>query len=215
MRIRLGFLLVLAVCCHTVSSQCSTTCDALASYFVWSGTNLTFISQFLDSSPDTIVAYNSDKVIYKDAIRVDTRINVPLTCRCISDEFLGHSFTYTTQSGDTYTIIAETYYANLTTASWLQDFNSYSANNILDTFTSLNVIVNCSCGDSSVSKDYGLFITYPLRSGDTLASIANESGVSAALLTQYNPTANFNAGSGIVYVPGKDTNGNFVVLNVK
>ncbi|CAM8993942.1 unnamed protein product [Rhodiola kirilowii] len=53
MRIRLGFLLVLAVCCHTVSSQCSRTCDALASYYVWYGANLTFISQVLDSSVGT------------------------------------------------------------------------------------------------------------------------------------------------------------------
>ncbi|KAL9681257.1 hypothetical protein QQ045_013039 [Rhodiola kirilowii] len=204
-KLGLGFLLLLllSVFCCTVDSQCSRTCDALASYYVWSGTNTTFIAEVLDSTPEEIVSYNSGKLTNKDSLPSFIRINVPFSCECIRDVFLGHTFSYKVRSGDTYTTIAETYYANLTTASWVQEFNTYPANNIPDTNAYVNVTVNCSCGDSSVSKEYGLFMTYPLRSGDTLASIANESGVSAELLTRYNPTANFNAGSGIVYVPGK------------
>ncbi|CAI0550926.1 unnamed protein product [Linum tenue] len=55
-----------------------------------------------------------------------------------------------------------------------------------DTNAVVNVTVNCSCGDSSISRGYGLFVTYPLRQGDNLESIARGSNVSAELLQQYN-----------------------------
>ncbi|MFS7967144.1 putative non-specific serine/threonine protein kinase [Helianthus anomalus] len=45
---------------------------------------------------------------------------------------------------------------------------SYDRNPIPNDDATINVMVNCSCGNSSVSKDYGLFLTYPLRVGETL-----------------------------------------------
>jgi chitin elicitor receptor kinase 1 len=41
----------------------------------------------------------------------------------------------------------------------------------------LKVPVTCSCGSSSVSTEYGLFITYPLRPNDTVESVAAETGL--------------------------------------
>ncbi|KAK2377415.1 lysM domain receptor kinase [Trifolium repens] len=63
-----------------------------------------------------------------------------------------------------------------------------------------------------VSKDYGLFITYPLRTGDTLQKIANESKLDEGLLQNYNPGVDFGKESGIVFIPGRDQNGNYVPL---
>lgn len=215
MKIHLGLglglgLLLMFSACYTVSSKCSRTCDALASYYVQSGATLNVIADLLDTTADQIMLYNSI-ITNKDSLPSFIRINVPFTCDCIKDQFLGHMFNYSVQSGDTYTSIAQTNYSGLTTADWIQAFNSYSANNIPDNVF-VNVTVNCSCGDSSISKDYGLFITYPLRANDSLASIANASGVSSELLTKYNPTVDFNAGSGIVYVPGK---GEYVLFSIR
>lgn len=121
-------------------------------------------------------------------------------------------FGYDVVSGDTYISIATEYYANLTTAEFLQSTNSYPASNIPDTGR-VNVTVNCSCGDASVSKDYGLFVTYPLRAGESVELIAAQTNLTADLLQRYNPGANFSAGSGLVYIPGKDENGNYPPLN--
>lgn len=205
------FFLLLASIFLSAESQCSETCSrALASYYVWQGSNLTYISQIMKSSllstPDDIVSYNKDTVPNKDSVQAFIRVNVPFPCGCINGEFLGYTFQYDVNSGDTYEIVAKKNYANLTTVEWLQKFNSYQPNNIPDTGT-LNVTVNCSCGNSDVSKDYGLFITYPLRPGQTLQSVANEVGLDTGLLQRYNPTVNFNQGSGLVYIPGKGTNG--------
>jgi chitin elicitor receptor kinase 1 len=73
------------------------------------------------------------------------------------------------------------------------------------------VTINCSCGDEEVSDDYGLFTTYPLRSGESLESVAAGFGLSGKerVLQRYNPAVNFSAGSGIVFVPTEDPNGSF------
>lgn len=201
-------------------SKCSETCNlALASYYIQDGSNLTYISTILKSqlvsSPDDIVSYNKDKIPNKDSVPSDIRLNVPFPCDCIEGEFLGYNFLYDVETGDTYERIARTNFANLTTVDWLQKFNSYPPNNIPDTGT-LNVTINCSCGNRDVSKDYGLFITYPLMPGQTLQSVAQEVNLDTGLLQRYNPSVNFNQGSGLVYIPGKGTIGfcydDFVVL---
>ncbi|KAL2466269.1 Chitin elicitor receptor kinase 1 [Abeliophyllum distichum] len=115
-------------------------------------------------------------------------------------------------SGDTYDKVAGIYYANLTTTQSLQQFNIYPANNIPDQGTRLSVAVNCSCGNKEVSKDYGLFVTYPLRPGENLESVAAANNLSSNLLRSYNPRVNFSAGNGLVYIPGKDQNRNYPPL---
>ncbi|KAM7271698.1 hypothetical protein ACFE04_030912 [Oxalis oulophora] len=189
----------------TLQSKCTKSCDvALASYYIWQNSNLTFISKAFDTTTQEILNYNS-QIANQDSIIADTRINVPFTCDCVDDDFLAHMFTYSVMSGDTYDKVAKTYYSNLTTAAWIKNFNSYDATNIPDTAT-INVTVNCSCGDPTVSKEYGLFVTWPLREGEGLDSIANQTGVSSDVIKSYNLGVNFSQGSGLIYVPGKDEN---------
>ncbi|KAJ6956222.1 hypothetical protein NC652_007348 [Populus alba x Populus x berolinensis] len=209
-----GFLLLLLLC-YSIDSKCSKGCDfALASYYVWQGSTLSFIAEVMQSSIlkptdfDTILRYNP-QVPSKDSLPSFIRINIPFPCDCINGEFLGHFFTYTVSTNDTYDKVADTYYANLTTTQSLKNFNSYPEVNIPDTGV-LNVSVNCSCGDSSVSKDYGLFMTYPLRPEDTLASIANQTNLTQSLLQRYNVGFDFNQGSGVVYIPAKGIAGGVV-----
>lgn len=67
----------------------------------------------------------------------------------------------------------------------------------------MNVPVNCSYGDRSVSNKYGLFLTYPLLPEDNLSYIAQETNSTPSLLQRYNPNANFDAGSGLVFIPAE------------
>ncbi|CAI0550920.1 unnamed protein product [Linum tenue] len=216
----LGFFVLLSFLSSSlVNSQCSRGCGlALASYYVWEGTNLTYILQLMnsnilrDSDFDTLLSYNR-QIPNKDSVQQDTRINVPFPCECINGQLLGHVFLYPTVTGDTYDLIAGRNYANLTTVDWLRRFNSYPLNNIPDRNAVVNVTVNCSCGDSSISRGYGLFVTYPLRQGDNLESIARGSNVSAELLQQYNAGVDFSSGRGLVYVPGRDASNSYRPLN--
>ncbi|XP_011047220.1 PREDICTED: chitin elicitor receptor kinase 1-like [Populus euphratica] len=212
-KLGLGFVLLLLLC-YSVESKCRKGCDlALASYYVWRDANLTFIAEVMQSSIlkssdfDTILRYNP-QLPSKDSLSSFIRINIPFPCECIEGQFLGHFFNFNVRSQNTYTDVAYTYYANLTTIPSLVYFNNYSEFNIPDN-GKLNVSVNCSCGDSSVSKDYGLFMTYPLQPNDTLESIANQTNVTQELLQRYNVGFNFSRETGVVYIPTKDTDGSY------
>ena len=207
-KLRLLALVLVSVLCSIVESKCSKGCDlALASYYIEQGSNLTRIAQLLQSNlnidADSIVNYNKQTIPNKDSVKAGVRANVPFPCDCINGDFLGHVFDYTVQSQDTYQKVAHKRYANLTTYELLRRYNSYDPNKIPDVNAKMNVTVTCSCGNSSVSKDYGLFITYPLQPWDGVEDIASETGLSVTLLDSYNPGVDFTEGSGVVYIPGK------------
>nr|AEO18237.1 Bti9 [Nicotiana benthamiana] len=196
-----------------VESRCNKGCDlALGSFFVWRGTNLIHISQlFSVSTRQEIIDYNNkENIPNQDSVIAGTRINIPFSCDCLDGEFLGHVFPYKVISGDTYARVASNY-SDLTTVDLLKRFNSHSENKIPDDVT-LKVVVNCSCGNKDISKDFGLFATYPLRPEDNLTAVASTANVSAELIRSYNPGANFSAGKGIVFIPGRDKSGNFPPL---
>lgn len=185
-----------------VEAKCRKGCDhATASYHVWEGSNLTYISQVFNQRIPAILSYNPH-VSSPDSIQTGTRIHIPFSCECLNGDFLGHTFQYITQKDDTYAKVAWYAFANLTTDYWIQRVNVYDPIHLPES-VSINVTVNCSCGDRLVSRDYGLFETYPLLSGESLQSLAVELGVSADLLLGYNPGSEFSAGSGIVFLPAK------------
>nr|ASM47235.1 lysm-containing receptor kinase 3.1 [Parasponia rugosa] len=208
------WLLVLISLCFRVQSNCEQGCDlALASFYVWPGSNLILISDLFGKAGqdglNEIISYNRDKIPTKDFIESTIRINIPFPCDiCVNNQYLGHVFEYNVNSGDTYTTVVSNY-SSLTTVQSLTESNpEYNPNNIPDD-GKLNVTVNCSCGNSLISKAYGLFITYPLRSEDSLDKLAAEHNISADLIKSYNPDVNFSQGSGLVFIPGKDRNGSY------
>ncbi|TMW93234.1 hypothetical protein EJD97_011997 [Solanum chilense] len=194
-------LLVLNILWVGVKSQCSDDCDALASFYVWNGANLTFMSNTFSTPIKNILSYNP-QITNPDIIRTQSRVNVPFSCSCVDGKFMGHQFDVQVKTSTTYPRITRLYCSNLTTVEKLQESNSYDPNNV-PVNSIVKVIVNCSCGNSHVSKDYGLFITYPLRPGENLVTLANDFSLPQKLLEDYNPEANFSSGSGLVFIPGK------------
>lgn len=184
------------------AKSCGNGCEmAIASYHIWSGANLTYISHLFNLTIPVILNYNP-QITNQDSITIDTRINLPFSCDCLNGDFLGHTFVYKTVFGDTYKKVATMAFANLTTEYWLKRVNNYDPTNIPD-YAMINVTVNCSCGDGEVSDDYGLFATYPIRPGENLSTVAVGSGVPAELLQKFNPGLDFGSGSGIVFVPAR------------
>ncbi|CAN4111209.1 unnamed protein product [Withania somnifera] len=141
-----------------------------------------------------------------------SRVNVAFSCDCLNNgEFLGHVFPYKIQANETYDLIATRSYSSLMTKESLMRDNRYPNNSIPNDVT-LKVTVNCTCGNKDISKDYGLFITYPMRPGENLSSIALATNTSVRLIEMYNPKVNPNAGSGLLYIPARDKLGNYPPL---
>ncbi|XP_065878559.1 lysM domain receptor-like kinase 3 [Euphorbia lathyris] len=196
------FLLIFIFFSTKTQSKCKSGCNlAIASYTIPEGVNLTYISNLFTQKIPQILLFNPS-IPNPDSILADSRINIPFSCECLNGDFLGHTFNYTTQSGDTYDKIARIAFSNLTDEDWIHRVNVYDPTRIPDNVP-INVTVNCSCGDKSVSMKYGLFATYPLLSGENLSSLAADSGVVSELLQRYNPGLDFSGGSGIAYVPAK------------
>ncbi|XP_078175368.1 chitin elicitor receptor kinase 1-like isoform X2 [Carex rostrata] len=204
-----------------LESKCPKTCDlALGSYYVSTKAsvgidlNLTYIASLFEMTAEQVLPYNPT-ITSKDYIKTGDRVHVNFSCDCIDNSFLGHTFQYTVQGGDTYNSIAKDIYANLTNTYSLTKFNSYPANNVQINAT-VNVTVNCSCGNSSVSDQYGLFETYPLQSDENASSVASTyKNISAELVAEYNPGVNFSSVGAILYVPTHDPNGSYRALSSK
>ncbi|KAG6519523.1 hypothetical protein ZIOFF_023017 [Zingiber officinale] len=143
-------------------------------YYVSPQDNLTYISSLFNLEYVDLGPYNPE-VTNLNSSGTGSRVHVFFRCDYIDGDFLGHNFSYVVLGGDSYEKISQNVYANLTTAASLTQFNSYPMNNVPEGKT-INVTVNCSCGDSSVSKNYGLFETYPLRPEDNLSSLAEAYG---------------------------------------
>ncbi|CAI9260656.1 unnamed protein product [Lactuca saligna] len=201
--------LVLFLIVNRIESRCKNECLALASYRMWVRSNITFVSQIFSTKIPQIQSYNP-QITNPDTVAEGSRVNVPFSCSCEDRGFLSHRFVYNVSPENTYSWIAGTGFSNLTTVSMLRNYNTYNEFNI-PLGSEVNVVVNCSCGDKSVSKDYGLFITYPIQSGESLSSIANESGINENLLRDYNPRSSFSSGD-LVFIPGRDQNGTFPPL---
>ncbi|GMP75591.1 hypothetical protein CsSME_00032622 [Camellia sinensis var. sinensis] len=202
MRLVLILFYLLLFFSFKVDAKCRSGCNlAIASYNIWEGTNLTYISHIFGKKISEILSFNPN-IQNPNMIWVNTRVNIPFPCECLNGDFLGHTFTYKTEPSDTYVKIAEVVFANLTTIEWIQTVNVYDPTRI-PVYVPVNVTVNCSCGDGQVSMDYGLFATYPLQPGEDLWSVAAESGVEAELLRSYNMGSDYGNGSGILFVPAK------------
>ncbi|CAN1232585.1 LysM domain receptor-like kinase 3 [Linum perenne] len=200
----------------STSQSCRKTCDlALASFFISEDANLTGIRQLMQSSVlnpvlvGPLMSYNK-QLSNGDILLSNTRVNVPFPCDCLPvAAALGHVFRYTAAAGDTYDSIARKY-VNLTSIDMLRRFNSYGSGEVLQSGSEVNVTVNCSCGNGDVSKDYGLFLTYPLREDDNLTVGSGGGGiVPAEVIRRYNVGVNFSQGSGLVYIPVQDANGSY------
>ncbi|KAK4369349.1 hypothetical protein RND71_013141 [Anisodus tanguticus] len=218
----LGIILILVYLSSVplpVESQCKKGCDlALGSFYVWRGITLTdIVKLFPVATVQEIMDYNNrENIPNQDNVIAERRINIPFRCDCLENgEFLGHVFPYEVQSSDTYGLVTSNY-SDLTTVDLMKRFNSFPENNIPDTAT-LNVTVNCYCGDSNVSKDYGLFVTYPIRAEDNLTSVASAANVSEAIIRRYNPEADakLDKGEGIIFIPGRaQVVGSFLFFSV-
>ncbi|XP_074333009.1 chitin elicitor receptor kinase 1-like [Apium graveolens] len=196
------------------SKKCHGECTALASYYLWNGANLTLIRNSFNTNFSNIMGYNPQIYNYNNITRGD-RVNVPFKCGCLkgsNSDFLGHMFRFKSVTGNTYEAIAKTVYSRLTTLEMLVEFNDFNARQRIAINESLNVPVICSCGSRRVSKDYGLFITYPLSPGENLSSIAKGAELPEKLLMDYNRGVDFSSGSGFVFIPGKDQTRNYPPL---
>ncbi|MFS7967198.1 putative non-specific serine/threonine protein kinase [Helianthus anomalus] len=138
---------------------------------------------YINNNVRDIQIYNPTKLTNPESLESFVRINMPFRCDCFDGMFLGHVFNYNLRTGDTYETISQERYANLTIEDWIQSLI-------------LMIMIDYLILDS------GLFLTYPLRPGETLESISSAANLSSVLIRSYNSGVVFSQGSGLIYIPG-------------
>ncbi|KAL6845939.1 hypothetical protein ACP4OV_023387 [Aristida adscensionis] len=216
-----------AAAAEAAGDGCRVGCPlALAAYYFSGDANLTltFIAS-LFGIPDyrTLLPFNP-AITDPDYVVTGYRVSVPFRCSCLalpaaaggggaSPTFLAGSLPYPLARRDTLGDVEEKF-AYLTTAAWLRETNADPGDGpgAPPFRATVNVTVNCSCGDEGVSRRYGLFVTYPLLDGETLAAAAERYGFSSPaqmeLLRKYNPGMD-GVSKGIVFIPVRDPNGSY------
>ncbi|KAK8460116.1 hypothetical protein SEVIR_2G280350v4 [Setaria viridis] len=211
----LPLLLLVAGAASTAAASgdgCRVGCPlALAAYYFTAESNLTFIASLFNFPDYTALLPYNPNITDPNYIVTGARISVPFTCSCLAlpadptSTYLAGSIPSNLSRGESYGDVAAEF-ANLTTAAWLKATNRYPADKLPASGT-IDATINCSCGDKSVSPRYGLFLTYPLWDGETLASAAEQYGFSSPaqmdLLRRYNPGMGGVSGKGIVFIPVK------------
>ncbi|XP_073387977.1 chitin elicitor receptor kinase 1-like isoform X2 [Physcomitrium patens] len=163
-------------------------CDAAyAFYRTQVGDTLVKIGTLFQTTNERIGAVNP---VITDLNFIDQNVPlyIPFRCDCINDQLL-QKFQYQVQATDTIENITAIVYENLTQLNWVTGLNSISDPNYVETDRFLVIPVNCSCGNPTVSSDYGLFLTYPVvaGTGGNLSGIASEFNASEDLVRKLNP----------------------------
>lgn len=209
-RILVRLLLLAAAAAAAAGDGCvNPGCQALGSYLIERNQNLTYIASLFGVADYRTLADYNPRYPNLDFIPAGESVNVSFPCGChtfpsSSATYLSGFFPHPVVPGDSYGGIARNY-NNLTSDAWLARTNFYPENNIPGTNAVVNVTVNCTCGDRSISPDYGFFLSVPL-SGQTLDAVAVNYSFSSpeqmGLLRKYNPGMD-TATSGVVFIPVK------------
>jgi len=198
----LGFF----IATHHVEATCipSAGCEhALAYYKVQSADSIDTLNLRFQTTLSTLQSYNKNLATN---ITAGQKLFIPFQCMSCSNGQLQHVFQYSVVTGDTIAGIADTSYESLTTVAAISSATTGLENsNTIYPNQVLSIPVNCSCGDPSVSLDYGLFTTYVVQSGDQLASLATNFSVSSDYISKYNSNVQVLQPNQIIYIPTRST----------
>ncbi|CAM6082111.1 unnamed protein product [Calypogeia fissa] len=177
---------------------CST---ALSVYTVQTGDDLnTLVTRFQTTLP-SVLTYNA--ILDQNTILTGDFLYFPIPCECV-DDLLGYSYTYSVQYDDTVNRIADTVFEGLSTPAWINQANRLTPTTLIDQGEQLQVPVNCSCGNPSISASFGLFATYPAISTDNVSSLSTKFSTPPDVIEEFNPSANWSgtlSNGDIVFIP--------------
>lgn len=133
------------------------------------------LSYLFKSNPESISRLNNISSV--DKIPVNTQIIVPVNCSC-TGRFYQYNSSYTLKyTGETYLELANNTYQGLSTCQALIAQNPYESTN-LNAGMEILVPLRCACPSSSqISDGVKFLLTYLIKFGDDVSTIAQRFGV--------------------------------------
>ncbi|XP_010272768.1 PREDICTED: lysM domain-containing GPI-anchored protein 1-like [Nelumbo nucifera] len=184
----------------------SDSCNALVGYTLYTDLKVSEVATLFQIDPIALLLANAIDISYPDVenhiLPARLFLKVPITCSCVDGIRKSVATRYKTRPSDTLANIADSIYAGLVSADQLREANSISDPSVLDVGLSLVVPLPCTCFNGTDNSLPAVYLSYVVRTVDTLAGIAARYLTTITDLMTVNAMGNptINAGD-IVSVP--------------
>ncbi|CAN6451605.1 unnamed protein product [Victoria cruziana] len=165
----------------------SDSCTSLLSYLLPSDLKLSEIaSRFQIKVSDILGANSYDPFTPQTQIvPINTLLKIPISCPCVNGIRQSVSATYAVQPIDNLDSIAAGF-GRLVSADQIRSLNGIGNGQPLAIGTQLKIPLPCTCFNNSDNGVPTVYLSYVVRSGDILSSIADEYGSTVADLISVN-----------------------------
>jgi LysM repeat protein len=189
----------------TTIEPCSSadTCPALLGYTLYADMKVSEVAALFGADPAAVLAANSLDFASPGAanriVPAGLPLRVPTSCACADGVRKSVSVRYTARPADTLASIADVVFAGLASTDQIRTANGLAAEDPdapLDPGQRLVVPLPCVCFNSTDNNLPAIYLTYVVRVGDTVQSIA----VSHA--TTVTDISNVNALGSPIVAPG-------------
>uniref|UniRef100_A0A5B6ZDL2 LysM domain-containing protein n=1 Tax=Davidia involucrata TaxID=16924 RepID=A0A5B6ZDL2_DAVIN len=154
----------------------SDSCNALVGYTLYTDLKVSEVASLFQIDPIALLTANAIDISYPDVenhiLPSQLFLKVPLLCSCVDGIRKSVATHYKTRPSDTLSNIADSIYGGLVSADQIKEANSISDPSVLDVGQSLLVPLPCTCFNGTDNNLPAIYLSYVVKSVDTLAGIA-------------------------------------------
>lgn len=184
----------------------SDTCDSLVAYLLRTDLKVSEVATRFQVDPLSILGANGFDPLTSDSqtqiLLAGSFLKVPIKCQCVNGIRKSMSTVYTVQPIDTLRGIADSVFGGLVTWDQIEAANNISDGEVLNIGQSLVIPLPCFCFNGTDNGFPAVYMSYAVRSGDSLASIAMSYGTTVTDLVDVNSLGSFQIAAGdIIAIP--------------
>ncbi|KAL1815614.1 hypothetical protein ACET3Z_018188 [Daucus carota] len=157
----------------------SDSCNSLLGYTLYTDLKVSEVASLFQVDPIYLLTANAIDISYPDVenhiLPSQLFLKIPIICSCVDGIRKSVSTRYKTRPLDTLSLIADSIYGGLVSADQLREANSNSVSDpsLLDVGETLVVPLPCTCFNGTDNYLPAIYMSYVVRTVDTLSSIAS------------------------------------------
>lgn len=167
----------LSICKSTIEPcSVSDSCNAMVGYTLYTDLKVAEVASLFQIDPIALLTENAIDIAFPDVENhiLPSRLflKIPILCSCSDGIRKSVSTHYKTRPSDTLSYIADTVFSSLVSADQIRNANGISDPSVLDVGQALLIPLPCTCFNSTDNSLPAVYLSYVVRSGDTVAGIA-------------------------------------------
>ncbi|XXG87243.1 hypothetical protein AAC387_Pa11g1972 [Persea americana] len=197
----------LSICKSTIEPcSVSDSCNAMVGYTLYTDLKVAEVASLFQIDPIALLTANAIDIAFPDVENhiLPTRLflKIPVLCSCSEGIRKSVSTHYKTRPSDTLSYIADTVFSSLVSADQIRNANGISDPSVLDVGRALLIPLPCTCFNSTDNSLPAVYLSYVVRSGDTVAGIAAQYSTTSSDIMTVNAMGSPTVKAGdIIAVP--------------